>query len=155
MNGILKRPALIASLFLVASGAYAQPPLYVAISQSPSSSTFTSVTTAGGPPLSSSDTNVTVSRTTTSTTPISDEIDQTIPSYQAGAGQVTKAIANTGYFGVSDSTGWGFANASATSQLYFSPLADETTSIGVQIVANGDLAIMNYLHGWFNHYWSI
>ena len=138
MNGILKRPALIAFLFLVASGAFAQPPLYVAISQS-QFTTFTSVSIAGGPISIPPTPGITVSRTNTSTSPISDEIDQTIPIYQTGAaGGVTHAIANTSYFGVSDETGWGFATASASSQIWFSPVADETTSIGVQILAESE-----------------
>lgn len=132
----LKCCALVAFLSLVSLGASAQPPLDVAVSQS-QFATFTSVTTdpelTPGDPMSV--TNITVSRTTTSLSPIADEIDQTIPanSYSPGAGTVTSAIANAGDFAVSDSTGWGFANASATTRLWFSPVADQTTSIGVQI----------------------
>jgi hypothetical protein len=83
----------------------------------------------------SSDIGNVVSRTTTSPVPISDEIDLPILVGQ-GKGSITHAIANAGLFGVSDQTGWGFANAEAVSQLWFSPLADHTQTLNVQINAS-------------------
>ena len=77
-----------------------------------------------------------VSRTTTTSSPISDEIDLPI-IVGPGAGGVTHAISNTGLFGMSDQTGWGFANAEAVSQVWFSPLVDQTQTLNIQISAQG------------------
>lgn len=77
-----------------------------------------------------------ISRTTISPFPISDEIG--LPLVEGfGAGGTNYAIANAGLFEVSDRTGWGIANASATSDLWFIPLADQTQTIGIQICAVG------------------
>ncbi len=70
-----------------------------------------------------------ISRTTISSSPISDAI--VIPI--RGGIIINHAIANAGLFDVSDETGVGFANASATSQLWFSPLVDQTQTVGIQI----------------------
>jgi hypothetical protein len=77
-----------------------------------------------------------VSRTTVSAFPISDQIAMPLTE-GFGAGGTNYAVASTSPFGVSDRTGWGFANASATSQLWFSPAADRTQTIGIQIYAIG------------------
>jgi hypothetical protein len=77
-----------------------------------------------------------VSRTTTTSSPISDEIDLPIIA-GPGEGDITHAIANAGLFGMSDQTGWGFANAEAVSQICFSPLADQTETLNIQISIDG------------------
>ena len=68
-------------------------------------------------------------RTNTATLPISDEI----AFYTTQEGLPNHTTASAGLFQVSDTTGWGFANAEAISQLWFSPLADQTQSINVHI----------------------
>lgn len=115
-------------LFLSIGNLYAQP-LYVAVS----SAQYTTYVEGQGAPTT---TYPPVSRTTVSAFPISDEM--AFPLEEGfGAGGTNYAIANAGLFGVSDRTGWGFANASATSQLWFSPAADRIQTIGIQIYAVG------------------
>jgi hypothetical protein len=50
---------------------------------------------------------------------------------------INHAIADAGLFDVSVQTGWGFANAAATSQLWFSPLQDQTLALNIEISAFG------------------
>jgi hypothetical protein len=72
------------------------------------------------------------SRTTVSLSPFRDELDFPIimPPPLNGTNH---SIANAALFEVSVQTGFGDANASATSQLWFSPLVDQTQAIGIQI----------------------
>jgi hypothetical protein len=77
-----------------------------------------------------------VTRTTVLASPISDELEFPFdPDNYPGV--TNYAIASAGLFTVSDHTGHGFANASATSQLWFSPFADQTQTIGISIYAFG------------------
>ena len=116
------------SSFLFIGSLYAQP-LYVGVS----SAQYTTYVEGQGAPTT---TYPPVSRTTMSAFPISDEM--AFPLEEGfGAGGTNYAIANAGLFGVSDRTGWGFANAEAVSQLWFSPLADQTQALNVQINAQG------------------
>jgi hypothetical protein len=72
------------------------------------------------------------SRTTISSFPISDELEFPI---EYSPGVTNHAIAGAGLFEVWAQVGWGVANASATSQLRFSPLVDQIQTIGIQISA--------------------
>lgn len=115
--------------FLIPGSLSAQP-LSVVIS-SAQYTTYVEATTQGFPDT----TYPPISRTTVSSSPISDEIDMPFEMFsQVGTNYV---IANAGLFEVSDRTGWGRGNASATSQLWFSPLVDQTQTIGIQIYAVG------------------
>jgi hypothetical protein len=73
-----------------------------------------------------------VSRTTTSLSPFSDEI--ALPSTFEPF-PTNQAIASAGPFEVSDRT-VGFANASATSQLWFSPVVDLVETVDVEVVCD-------------------
>ncbi|HTQ50158.1 MAG TPA: hypothetical protein VMJ12_05565 [Candidatus Acidoferrales bacterium] len=115
--------------FVVIRSLPAQP-LSVAVS----GTEYTTYVEAQGQPTT---TYAPVSRTTISSSPISDEIDAPIDPGTFGGPTITHALANAGLFEVSDQTGWGFANASATSQLWFSPLVDQTQIIRLQINAVG------------------
>jgi hypothetical protein len=75
------------------------------------------------------------SRTTPSASPISDEIDLPIP--WAGPTATNHAIANAVLFAASVQTGWGSAEAGATSQLLFSPLVDQIQTVGIHISCGG------------------
>jgi hypothetical protein len=72
-----------------------------------------------------------LSKTTTSVSPVKEEIDRPETEYFPHA--TDHAIASAGLLGVSVQTGWGVANASATSQLWFSPLVDQTQIVGINI----------------------
>jgi hypothetical protein len=134
-------------------------PLSVAVS----SAQYTTYVEAEGTPTSI---YPPVSRTTVSAFPISDQIAMPLTE-GFGAGGTNYAIANAGVFGVSDRTGWGVANASATSQLWFSPTADQTQTIGIQVYAigasqplrftGGQISLLDLTSGsevW-NYYWSV
>jgi hypothetical protein len=74
-----------------------------------------------------------VSRNNVSATPISDEL-----AFPVSWANVTNyAIANAGLLTSHVQTGWGIAYASATSQLWFSPLSDQTQTIGIYISCGG------------------
>jgi hypothetical protein len=118
---VLSRAAVVFVALLWIVGACAQP-LDIALS----GAQFTVHVEAQGYPL---DTYPRVSRTTVSSAPVSDRIDVLRSDY----GIMNHAIASAGLFEVSDQTGWGMANASATSRLWFSPLADTTQTLGVDI----------------------
>jgi hypothetical protein len=135
---VVRDAACLMSLLFVGS-VYAQP-LDVAVS---SAQYTTYVEAEGWPP----DTYPPISRTTVSSFPISDELD--FPTAYSGPPSfvTNHAIACAGLFLVSDQTGWGMANASATSQLWFSPLADQTQSIGIQILAFGDRGPLAFTGG--------
>ncbi len=126
--------ACIISLFLTA-GIYAQ-----SLNISVSKAQYTTFVEAEGWPI---DIYPSISRTTTSSSPISDAIER--PNEKWGGLLTNHAIARAGLFEVSDQTGFGFANAAATSQLWFSPLADQTQTIGIEIYA---------LSGGFYHSWT-
>ena len=117
-------------LSFVVIGSLHSQPLSVAVS----GTQYTTYVEAQGQPTT---TYSPISRTTISSSPISDEIDVPIDPGTFGGPTITHALADTGLFVVSDQTGWGFANASATSQLWFSPLVDQTQTIGIQINAVG------------------
>ncbi|HVM61742.1 MAG TPA: PEP-CTERM sorting domain-containing protein [Verrucomicrobiae bacterium] len=80
-------------------------------------------------------------RTTTSPSPFIDQIIATSPPIGGGAPSTNTAFANAGLFTVQDST-FGSALATATFQLWFSPLVDQTQTIGIQIGND-----MNYTGG--------
>jgi hypothetical protein len=86
-----------------------------------------------------SDNRIWIERTTSSSSPLSDEIH--IPlnlSHPPGTDPtINHAIADAGLFDVSVQTGWGKANAAATSQLWFSPLQDQTLALNIGIYARG------------------
>lgn len=114
--------------FLLSGTSYAQP-----LNISVSSAQYTTYVAA----RDYSQGGATISRTTVSATPFSDEID--VPSqYFVDNTQVDNvAIANANLFMVSDQTIVGWAAATATTRYLFSPLADQTQSIGIQIDARG------------------
>ena len=116
---------------LLFAGSIDAQPLYVTVS---SAQYMTYV--EGFQETNNDGTGYAVSRTTTSPVPISDELDTTVmlPFGQTGTNH---AIANAGLFGVSDQTGWGFANAEAVSQIWFSPMADQTQTLNIYISAEG------------------
>jgi hypothetical protein len=126
LNTMVRCVACFGSILFVGS-IYAQS-LIVAVS----SGQFTTYVEAVGSP---SITYPEISRTTTSASPISDEIDQPYPEYFPNA--TNHAIASAVLFVASVQTGWGSANASATSQLWFSPLSDQTQTIGIHISCGG------------------
>lgn len=132
-----------ASLLLIGS-VHAQP-LYVSAS-SAQYMTYVEVLQVTN---TSGDTGNIVSRTTTSPTPISDEIDLPVIAGQGeGMGIITHAIANANSFTDSDQTGWGFANAEAVSQISFSPLVDQTQNLNISVYALGaGLGTRNYTAG--------
>lgn len=110
-------------------GSISAQPLYVTVS----SAQYTTYVEAEGSPNT---TYPGISRATTSSSPISDEIDQPLLD-GFGAPSTNHAIANAGLFGMSDQTGWGKANAEAISQVWFSPLVDQTQTLNIQISAQG------------------
>ena len=79
-----------------------------------------------------------ISRTTTSPSPISDEIE--LPNYEYadlfGGPSTDYGIADAGLYGVSSATRT-VGNASASSQLLFSPLVDKTQAIVIQFTTSG------------------
>jgi hypothetical protein len=111
--------------FLFVGSVYAQS-LIVAVS----GAQFTTYVEAEGWPV---DTYPAISRTSTASSPVSDEIDLPVLEYAPMIYITNHAIASADLFGVSAKTGWGKANASATVQLLFSPLYDQTQTIGIQI----------------------
>jgi hypothetical protein len=126
-------------LFLLIGNLYAQP-IYVTAS----SAQYLTYVRVDQPTGTGPDNIVT--RTTTSPNPISDEIDLPV-LVVFGQGAITHAIANAGLFNVSDQTGWGFAQAEAVSQLWFSPLADQTQTLTIQILADGRMGDPAYTSG--------
>src|SRR5664280_99566 len=70
-----------------------------------------------------------ISRTTSYSSPVSDEIDA--PFYYQGFIFNCSAIASAGLFTDQASSGWGIANASATTQIWFSPSEDQTQTVHV------------------------
>jgi hypothetical protein len=93
-----------------------------------SSAQFTTYVEAEGYPVAA---YPPISRTTTASSPVYDEIDLPCPEYFPNV--TNHALANAGLLVVSAQTGWGVANASATSQLLFSPLSDQTQTVGINI----------------------
>jgi len=128
-------------ILLLSTRSICAQPLFVSVS---GSQYTTYVEGVGYPP----DTNPETSRTTVSSFPTSDEID--LPTQYSGPDLyiTNHAIASAGLSGVSDQTGWGFANAEAVSQLWFSPLADQTLTPNINISARGpDLADRTFTAG--------
>ena len=120
--------ACFSSLLFVGS-IYAQP-LNVVVS----GAQYTTYVEASGYPYT---TYPSISRTTTSSSPISDEIDLPYDKFPPNTtGNINHAITVASLFEVSAQTGWGMANASATSQLWFSPLVDQTQTVGIIIHNN-------------------
>lgn len=114
-------------------------PLYISVSDGQ----YLTYVEAQGSPVT---TYPAISRTTTSSAPISDEIDQ--PLTDMWPGVITNyAIANAGSFTVSDQTGWGFANAEAVSQIWFSPSISQNQTLNLQISAFGHGAPLSYTAG--------
>jgi hypothetical protein len=73
------------------------------------------------------------SRTKASAVPISDEMDCIVSNYMDSGGVFTnEEVASANYFGVSASAAW-VGNASATNQIWFSPVMDHTQSLEIQI----------------------
>jgi hypothetical protein len=122
-NGRAVRDVACLLSFLFACHVCAQP-LHVAVSNAQ----YTTYVEAQGDPITD---YPQTSRTTLSLTPISDELAFPIEF----ASVTNHAIASAGLFEVSAQAGWGKANATATSQLWFSPVTDQTGSIGIQIDA--------------------
>jgi hypothetical protein len=117
-------------LFFFVGSIHAQP-----LSVQVSGAQFTTYVEAHGvvaaqPPVYSD-----VSRTTILASPISDEIAQPYQEYFPTA--TNYAIAQAGLLVVYAQAGWGGANAEATSQLWFSPLSDQTQTIGIQLSRGG------------------
>jgi hypothetical protein len=124
---------LVCFMSLIFIGSISGQPLYVTVS---SAQYMTYVEAKGSP----NTTYPEIVRTLTSSSPISDEIDQ--PLLVFGAPSTNYAIANAGLFEVSDQTGWGKANAEAISQIWFSPLGDQTQTLNIQISADGSPSIV-------------
>jgi hypothetical protein len=76
-----------------------------------------------------------ISRTTVAPYPISDQVDLLSDPYVPPAGVNSHAIANAGLFSVSEQTYHTTADAEAVSQIWFSPLADQTQTLNIQIGA--------------------
>lgn len=120
---------LVCFISLLFIGSISAQPLYVTVS---SAQYMTYVEAEGSP----NTTYPEIIRTLTSSSPISDEIDQPLLD-GFGAPSTNHAIANAGLFKVSDQTGWGAANAEAISQICFTPLVDQTQTLNIQISADG------------------
>jgi hypothetical protein len=132
---VLVMPGFLASV-------YGQP-LDIAVSDAQ----YTTYVEAYGSIGGSSTQDLQYQRTTTSSVPINDEIDVTFyeplaPSFYTSC----KSIASAGLFSDSSSAGWGIANASATSQLWFSPLEDQSQMVTItydDTSARGDLGSLS------------
>jgi hypothetical protein len=117
-------------LFFFVGSIHAQP-LNVAVS----SGQFTTYVEAQGVDAQTGALTPPISRTTTSSSPVSDEIDLPYPEYFPDA--TNHAIANAGLLVVYAQAGWGGADASATSRLLLSTLSDQTQTIGIQLSRGG------------------
>jgi hypothetical protein len=134
----MKQPKQFHSLFVIMALTCLMPTLFTSqvraqsLSVSAYSAQYTTYVEASGYDATTGPIPA-VSRNNVSAAPISDELSFPV----SWVPTTNYAIANAGLLSSYTHAGWGIANASATSQLWFSPLSDQTQTIGIHISCSG------------------